>query len=65
MRTAPETIRDAWQVFNDMHGVEHPERTIEELRFKIHEAGLLYGEDDEAWDEFFANLFESGWVYGD
>lgn len=65
MTKAPQTIKDAYQVFSDMHGTEHPWRTVDDLRSKIHEAGLIYGEDAEAWQKFFAGLFESGWVYGD
>lgn len=65
MINAPKTIKDAYQIFSDMHGREHPERTIDELRSKIHEAGLLYGEDPDAWENFFAELFDKGWVYAD
>ncbi len=65
MKYAQSTIRDAHNYFEGLHGNQTPVRTIDELRNKIHEAGLEWGIGENEWETFWDNIFESGWVYGE
>jgi hypothetical protein len=56
------TIVDAYRHFEELHGGDHPVRSLDELRDYVHERGLRYEELGPAfWDELFA----SGWHLGD
>ncbi len=69
MENAPTTIRDAWQLFSEAHGSEHPLRNEADLRDAIHANGLEWGRDDEKWQRFWEMLFESEqgqeWLYSE
>jgi hypothetical protein len=59
----PSTIKDAFDYFVRLHGSEKPMRTRDELHDRINDAGLLFDSRSscDAWDEFWNELFDSGW----
>jgi len=60
------TITDAYRNFSDMFGAEPPDRTRDELRNLVHDAGIRYEEIGEAfWDLAFGDPnADASWAHG-
>lgn len=68
METNFSSITDAYRYFSELHGSEHPLRSLEELRDAIHANKLQWG-NDEGWERFWNMLFDSEqgqeWLYSE
>jgi hypothetical protein len=62
----PTNISEAYRIFVELHGTEHPYRTLDELRNRLQDAGLFYDSRSTAedWQTFYDGCFDNDWYNG-